>query len=132
MLSSRSWRTIAVISPDASSTSLGSGRSKSSEPRSWRRRAHQLGELVHRDERRDERREALARRGVAVHDRLRLLVGEPRRAPDHAVVEHAALDAPARVDVDHGGLRQAGPSLDQAADVARQRVRQHRHHAVGK
>ncbi len=93
--------------------------------------AHQLRELVHRQQRGDERGEGPARFPVAVHDRLGLRVGEAGRTADDAVVEGRLLHAPAGVEVDHDGLGEPVPALDEAADVARERVRQHRHDPVG-
>ena len=41
------------------------------------------------------------------------------------------LDPPRRVEVDHDGLGEAVPALHEAADVARERVREHGHDPVG-
>ena len=41
------------------------------------------------------------------------------------------LDPPGRVEVDHHGLREAVAALHEAADVARERVREHGHDPVG-
>ena len=93
--------------------------------------AHQLGQLVHALEERHQGRELPAQLGVAVHDALHLLVRHARAAPDHAVVELGLADLALGVELEDRGLGQAVLALDEAADVAGERVRQHGHHAVG-
>ena len=89
MLSSRSCASIAVISPWASRTSFGSGRSRSSDPRSKRRRRISFASSSIASSEGTTAAKRCAQPGVAVDDRLGLLVGQLRGALDDAVVELA-------------------------------------------
>ena len=92
--------------------------------------AHELGQLVHVLQHADERAVAPALRGVAVDDGLDLRIGEAGRAADHAVVELGLPHLALGVQLQDRALGQAVLALDQAADVAGERVRQHRHDPV--
>ena len=131
MLSSRSWRTMAVISPCASSTSLGSGRSKSSDPRSYRlRRMSFASSSIARSE---GTRGAKRERASASPPTIAWACWYESRAalrmtPSwNAVFSHP----PGGVEVDDHRLREAVPALHEAADVARECVREHGHDPVG-
>ncbi len=131
MLSSRSCASIAVISPCASRTSFGSGRSRSSDPRSKRRRRISFASSSIASSEGTTAAKRSPQHRVAVDDRLGLLVGQLRGAADDTVVELAPDDTPLGVELDHDRLRQPVLSFDEAADAARQRVRQHRQHGPG-
>ena len=130
MLSRRSWRTIAGHLALRVEHQLGLRQVEVERPALEAAPAHQLRQLVHRQQRLDQRRVALPQPRVAVDDRLRLLVRELRRAADDAVVELRAAHAALAVQLDHDRLGEPVLALDQAADAARQRVRQHRHDVV--
>ena len=66
-----------------------------------------------------------------VDARLRVLIGDIGHAPDRRTLEMVPRQGAVRPDPQMAGEHRARLSLDQAARVCRQGMRQHRHHAVG-
>ena len=109
---------------------MRSGRSRSS---GWRSRARHLQRAIGRVERGDDLSEKRARGvvGRSVHRGLRLVISELRGRAHHHTVEGMAKLATLRVD--DGFERERWPIFVRAqrAQIIRNTLRQHRHHAIG-
>ncbi len=126
----RSLRTMLCMRPASSNSMIGSGRSKSIEPRSWRRRLSSSASSFMRRKFVDQRRVARGHFRIAFEHFVDVGVGHALGGANHAGGEIGADHFPGRVHFHDHAHHQAIDLRIERADAVGKLFGKHRHGAI--